>query len=49
MIVRLDFRKMAVLCNWAWKSYEFLEAVTTEFLSVKTEKTFSVRGIVFDI
>lgn len=20
MIVRLDFRKMAVLCNWAWKN-----------------------------
>lgn len=38
---------MAVLCDWAWKIYEFLEVVATELLSVKIAKTTSIRGIVF--
>lgn len=49
MIVKWDFRKMAVLCDWAWKNYEFLEVATTKFPFVKIEKTTNMKGVVFHI
>lgn len=40
---------MALLCVWAWKNYEFLEVATSEFSSVKVNKTTNIKVIVFDI
>ena len=47
--MKWDFRKMAVLCDWVWKNYEFLEVATTKFPVVKIRKTTNIKGIVFDI